>query len=142
MGSAVERRAPGSILESATGGCPEKAWPLYPFPEKAGIEVFGSDRSNGLVYYMSYKFLEKVVVEETTVRVSFHKSQGPLAITELMMVTASEYLAARLAASISRKTSRRLLLNKCVTGMIMVLANGIKLRLGSCMESADKPTAE
>jgi hypothetical protein len=132
VGRVAERRAPGFILELAPGGLPDKPRPLHPFPEKPGIEVFGSGRSNGLVYYMSYNALEKVVVRKNIVRASFQPVSSKFAFTELMVETASEDLAARLAASMHRKTSRRLVINNCVTGIILVVANAIEVRLGSC----------
>ena len=132
-GRVTERRAPSDVCATALGGMPEKPGPLYPFPKEAGIEVFGDDRLNHQVFFLSYENLDAITLQKNTVGVTFAKVRD--GVSRLLVVTANDMDAGRLATSIGRKTPRRLVINHVVIGITMFLAEGTILRAGCCAES-------
>lgn len=120
--------APAYIVDNVPASLPDKPVLKYPFRTVPGIEVIRFHPSE-LVKFMPYHPEDSVKVRNRSVTVTFGKPKSD--ITSLHLVTADADLAARLAASIIRKTKRRLMVNEQVPGIALVQANGTRLTLGS-----------
>jgi hypothetical protein len=135
VGFTSVRRAPRSIIASAPAAIPEKPPTRYPFRTTPGIEIIGYCPAE-LIKFAPYHEDDSVTVQNRNLLVRFAMKNREM--SALQVLTANAELAHSLAASIARKTPRRLMVNQEVRGMVLLLPNGTKVTLG---EIAAQPTA-
>jgi hypothetical protein len=129
------RRAPNAIIASASAALADAPATRYPLRTTPGVEVIGYNPAE-LIRFAPYHEDDSITMQNRNVLVRFATKNRDM--SALHVVTADADLAQSLAASIARKTPRRLMVNTAVRGMSLMLPNGTKVSLG---DLTSPPTA-
>jgi hypothetical protein len=129
---------------------PDKPQPQFPAPTEQGIQVIHANL-NGLVQFVSYKNLEKIIVQNNMVVVTFAKNKVKDGIVCLGIVTANKILPARLTTLFTKKRPSRFMINQEIIGLMIDKADGKSIVLSGLnsggvilreMVAVRKPVAE
>lgn len=126
IGLVSERRAPESIIASASAGMPSRPPSKYLFRTAVGVEVI-SLSPHELNRFAHYHPDDAIRIQNRNVTVTFGKQNSD--IFSLDVMTSHVRNAISLATSFARKSPRRLMINHTVTSINLVLANGTETSL-------------
>jgi hypothetical protein len=119
--------APSPILEQAEAGLPKPAL-QFPLRKEQGIEVIHID-GVCLVRRLAYHPKDLLTVHDNHLTLTSGNLRQE--ILSIHVVTANQSLAKRLAASLQRKTARRLMINDQIIGIAMMLADKSRIIIGN-----------
>jgi hypothetical protein len=130
QGRTTVRRAPTNVIATAAGSLPDAPATEYVFRTTPGVEVIHLS-PNQVIKFMPYHPEDAITVRSKIVTLTSGNQDQEFIVIHIL--SADTTLAQSLAGSFMRKTPRRIVVNKQVTGIGLIFANGTHTALGNAL---------